>query len=101
MEDIVKGRRFCYHVPADGFIEGRGYRASIVIENESGHYPTGTWPYEGKLGQVAPYFWGMTLDEAKAVCVAQNKRMGVSERDAVAIVSSSIAATRFDPSMNK
>ena len=98
-EAMSNGRPFCYYAPADAFIEGEGYRISVVVENESGHFPTGHWPYEAGPGQSLPYFWGNTWKEAQAACDAQNDRMGLSREKALAIVTSSIVAQRHDPAM--
>ncbi len=83
-------KRVCYYIPADGYIKERGYRVSVVTENEPGHSPTGNWPYEGKGGQTLPYFWGHDLEEAKAAARYQNAKIGLSERDAFDIVTSSM-----------
>jgi hypothetical protein len=37
---LMSKRRWCYWVPADGYVEGQGYRVSIVFEYEAGHYPS-------------------------------------------------------------
>ena len=68
-----------------------GYRVSVVTEGESGHQPTGTWPYEGKPGQTMPWFWGPTIDQAREQCAEYNERMGVSREDAFAIVTASMS----------
>jgi hypothetical protein len=95
---IGEGRRFCYYIPADSFVEGHGYRVSIVVEDEAGHSPTGTWPYHGRVGETMPWFWGGTsasgksYGQAKEAAAAQNARLGLTPRAAADIVSSSIAA---------
>jgi hypothetical protein len=95
-------KRLCYYVPRDSFIEGRGYRVSVVREGESGHYPTGTWPYTGVVGETLPYFWGKR-DEPdsdanyKAACetaASMNERMGHSDKDVMKIVVSSMFKQR-------
>jgi hypothetical protein len=92
LDELFASRRFCYFIPDDGFVKGRGYRVSVVFENEPGHYPTGDWPFEAGLGQKAPWFWGRDLAEARSIAVAENARIGVSEELAVKIVGSSIGA---------
>jgi hypothetical protein len=82
--------RQCYWIPVDSFVEGQGFRASIVIEGEPGHYPTGDWPYDGSPGQRQPYFWGQTYDEAKTIADEQNEKLGISKRDALEIVASTM-----------
>lgn len=86
----MSDKRSCYYIPADAFIEGRGYRVSVVFENQPGHHPTGTWPYNGRVGEKLPYFWGDDYEGAKRICVAQNEQMGIGEEDAFDIVTSSM-----------
>lgn len=78
-------------IPADALIEGRGFRVSIVFENEPGHFPTGSWPYEGKPGQQAPWFWGEDYKIACQLADEQNEIMGISKLEAIKIVASSMA----------
>lgn len=85
-------RRFAYFVPVDGYVEGRGYRAAIAFEGEPGYYPSGDWPYEGKVGQKAPWFWGHDYNVACEIAQETNERMGVSRDLALGIVTSSMAA---------
>lgn len=82
--------RFCYYIPPDGYIEGHGYRVSIVVENEAGHRPTGTWPYTGAVGESLPWFWGDDYEGAKQEALEANARMGLSEIAADLIVASSM-----------
>lgn len=82
--------RICYYIPADGYVEDNGYRVSVVTEDEPGHSPTGTWPYEGKPGQKLPYFWGHDFETAKFIAQEQNAKLGISEDDAFEIVTSSM-----------
>ena len=58
--------KFCYYVGPETYVMDEGFRAAIVFENIPGYTLTGNWPYEGKPGQVAPYFWGHKLAEAQA-----------------------------------
>ena len=69
--------RRCYCVPIDSYVEGEGYQPSIVEEGEAGHSPTN-------------YFWGHDFDKACEMATLLNKGMGVSEQDAIEIVSSSM-----------
>lgn len=82
--------RRCYFVPFDAHVPGEGYRASVVVEHEHGHRPTGNWPYNDAPGQVRPYFWGHDYTEACRIAAVQNKRLGLSEQDVTAIVASSM-----------
>lgn len=85
-------RRFAYFVPIDGYIEERGFRAAVAFEGEPGYYPSGDWPYEGKVGQKAPWFWGHDYEAACEVAQEMNERMGISRDLALGIVTSSMAA---------
>lgn len=85
-----KQARLCYYVPADAYIEGRGFRASVVVEGEAGHYPTGVWPNDGT--KEMPYFWGHDYNKALEVAARYNQQLGLSEKDVNTIVSSSIGA---------
>jgi hypothetical protein len=83
--------RICYYIPVDGFIEGHGYRVSIVTENEAGHSPSGAWPYTGKPGETAPWFWGNDYDKACEIAKKANERLGLTESDVLKIITSSMA----------
>lgn len=96
ISELLSTRRWVYFVPVEGFIEGRGYRVSIVFEGESGHYPTGDGP-ESKLpeGQRrAPWYWGETLEQAQDAADAANARLGYTPRDVAIIIGSSMARGR-------
>lgn len=89
--------RMCYFVPIDAFIEGRGYRASVVVEGQPGHHPTGVWPNDGT--KEMPYFFGRQPDgkgfDYEWACRAAdnlNEQMGISKRDSIEIVASSVGA---------
>ena len=88
--DLFATRRHCYFIPLEGYVEGRGWRPSIVFEGEPGHYPNGTWPYEGKPGQTVPWFWGHDYDKAVQIADDMNERLGVSKKLALEIVNSSM-----------
>ena len=92
VSELLHTKRWVYWISADQYIEGAGFRVSIVFEGVAGHYPTGNWPYEGKPGQTVPYFWGNTLEEAEAACDDANKARGISAEEAFKIVSTSISA---------
>lgn len=82
--------RMVAYIPTDAFVEGHGWRVSIVVEGEDGHRPTGTWPYEGKPGQTAPWFWGQDFETARKMAREYNARLGISEVDAFKIVARSM-----------
>ena len=91
IEELMANHRFAYYIPADGFIEGQGYRVSLVFEDVVGHYPTGSWPYDGTPDQRAPWFWGKTYEEAKQVCASQNfTDLKLTAEEALKIVTSSM-----------
>jgi len=92
IEELMATRKFCYYIPEDAFVEGHGYRVSVVFENEPGHYPTGDWPYEGKPSQKMPWFWGDDLEFAKKCAKEENTRLGITEEEAFRIVTSSMGA---------
>jgi hypothetical protein len=87
---LMETRRFCYTIPADGYVEGHGWRPSVVFEDEPGHFPNGTWPYNGKPGETCPWFWGHDYETAKKIAAETNARMGLSAEDAMLIVLSTL-----------
>lgn len=91
--------RCVYFVPADAHIEGEGFRISVVFEHENGHYPTGTWPYEGKPNQKLPWFARTdNYHEAKRIIDEMNEDLfGLSPKDASVIVARSMISTRRSP----
>lgn len=74
--------RICYYVAETGFIEGRGYPVSLVKEGEPGHSPQ--------------FHVDVSLDKANAAAAEKNRSLGLSERDVMAIVSSSMVGTFED-----
>jgi hypothetical protein len=89
-------KRHCYFIPSEAFIEGHGFRVSVIFEGESGHSPTGTWPYTGAPGETMPWFWGDDYETAKGVAAKANADLGLSPRDVLDIVNSSIRAELKD-----
>lgn len=87
---LDEGRSFCYFVGVDCYVEGKGWRPSIVFENEPGHYPNGG-------GDVEPWYWGRYRSDyqlAQDTCREKNKHMGVDEDEALHIVASSMSVSR-------
>lgn len=78
------------YIPGDAFVEGRGWRVSIVIDGEDGHRPTGNWPYEGKPGQTQPWFWGPTYQDACKEAGRYNEKLGISADEVFKIVARSM-----------
>jgi hypothetical protein len=68
-------------------VKGKGFRPSIVFENEPGHYLNGG-------GEVEPWYWGPTFKDAEEACEHQNLQHGITVRDAFQIVASSMNASR-------
>lgn len=87
--------RLCYVVLETEHVDGQGYRAAVVEENEEGYRLTGNWPYEAKPGQKRPYFWGPTFAEAQAAADRQNEILGHSKADVFKIVTSSFPKSRL------
>jgi len=75
---IQSGRRYVYWLdlsvkPVDG-----KHRVSLVFENETGHFPTGTAEMQ------EPWYWS---DE---ICKSKNKELEYSEQEVLDIVCSSM-----------
>jgi hypothetical protein len=88
--------RKCFWIdPAQDPREHGGYVPSLVIENKAGHTPlTG----DGGTGSAA-WTWGSNLNDAERVCAQQNAdTYGLSKRDALDIVMSSMRVGRSNPS---
>ncbi len=90
IDQALTEKRWCYYIPAvqDTDLHG-GFVPSLVVENESGHSPM-----TGATGKEAPWVWGKTLEQAEATARAVNAKRGISERDALMIVASSMGASR-------
>lgn len=89
-------KRMCYYIPVDSFVPGKGWRVSIVTENEAGHSPTGD---DGNdPGRRVPWYWGFgggayDYAEVKKFCAQRNlESFGLTEADVSAIVTSSMGA---------
>jgi len=86
-------RRWCYHIPREGLIPGRGWRVSVVFEGVTGHYPTGDLDATAP-DHKEPWFWGATYDEAEQVAAEANQALGHNEADVVQIISSTMRGSR-------
>lgn len=92
---LLNERRFCYVIADCAYVEGKGFRVSIAIEGEPGHFPTGDAP-EG--GLVEPWYWGNTFEEAREIADRENKeKLGLEPIDAWKIVASTMGAAPFGP----
>lgn len=90
---LLSTRRWCYWIPATGYVEGKGYRVSIVFEYEGGHFPTGddAW-IAGDHGKQKPWFWGHDYAAACKVAEDMNRdRLKLSPKDAALIVTTSMS----------
>ena len=96
---LLSTRRWCYWIPADAYVEGRGFRVSVVFEYEAGHYPTGDDAFlAGDFTKKKPWFWGETYEEAKKVAEDMNReRLGLSAREAADIVTTSLSIKEKAP----
>lgn len=89
---LMGERRFCAFIPGDAYVEGHGFRVSIVIEGEPGHFPTGDDNWRAGRGRQ-PWFWGDEYEEAKAAALSYNRdKLKLTAKDCADIVTSSIAA---------
>jgi len=78
MNDVIKGRRFCY-TAVDGDHQDPekhgGFMPSMIVEGESGHYPM----QGGDHQHAVPWIWGKTIEEASETCERFNAdRLGMS-----------------------
>jgi len=78
---ILDGRRWCWYVEPCNVDTDGNYIPSIVVENESGHFPARDWK------------WGKDFNIACQAAKQLNERRGVSESEALDIVGSSIRAS--------
>lgn len=93
VSNLMGTRKWCYWVPAAGYVEGHGYRVSIVFEYEAGHYPTGddAW-IAGDKSKQKPWFWGHDHEVASKVADDMNRdRLGILPKDAALLVSTSMS----------
>jgi hypothetical protein len=96
---LLDERRFCYVIPESGYTEGKGFRVSIAIEREPGHFPTGNTP-EG--GDVEPWYWGTTFEEAREIADRENKtRLGLDPIEAWKIVATTMTGRPETPSQKR
>jgi hypothetical protein len=78
---------YCFHV-YDSQRDANGYIPSIVIQGDPAHYPL-----LGRGRCATPWYFGTTLEEARAMCDRKNLEMGVSPEFAADIVASSLTAS--------
>ncbi len=81
---------YCFLVTETMYVEGKGYRPSIVIEGEPGHYPNGG-------GDVEPWYWGHDIETARGCCDKKNAAMGLAREDVDRIIASSMRSDAAEP----
>lgn len=82
--ELMSKNRWCYYLDLtkpDPENKKR-FRVSIVIENHSGHYPTGG-------NHSGPWYW----DEE--TCKVMNEKRGITEQDTFEIVAHSMRAGKI------
>ena len=80
--ELMEKHRWCYWLDRSRKSDEPGtYPVSVVIENHSGHYPTGGGD---KDPLKAPWYWN------RETCRQANAERGISESDAFDIVCSSM-----------
>lgn len=91
----VTPARQCYYVFETSFVDGKGYIPSLVTENQGGHQPM------SGDGTQQPWYWGMTLGEARKTARQVNEEtFKLTRQDVNEIVTSSFRAA-FDPQGNR
>ena len=83
----LAGKEIAYVVLHDAFVEGHGWRLAICVKGEKGYSPTGTWPFEGKVGQSYPIFVKGTYEDAQKRVDALNARLGLTPKEAAILVA--------------
>lgn len=76
--------RKCFYIPADAYVEGKGFVPSVVTEGEPGHAPL-----TGNGAFAEPWYWG-DYEAAKAHAALENARLGLTAEDVAKIVASSM-----------
>lgn len=66
------GREWCYYIPPDGYVEGFGWRVSMVFDGVTGHIPIGVHPWTPSPDNRIPLFFGHDYDEACTEAARQN-----------------------------
>ncbi|TAL42440.1 MAG: hypothetical protein EPN91_08655 [Salinibacterium sp.] len=84
-------RRIVLFVDETMFVEDRGFRPVFVVDGEVGFRQNGDWPYEGKVGQKMPWFFGPTIEDAREACRLHNERLGIDQHEALMIVARCMA----------
>lgn len=86
-----RGKRICLWLDETSYashLDGTGFIPSIVVENEAGHSPL------APNTPLGPLYLGPTYADARRIVDAFNATIGVSHKDMLDIVMSSMAASR-------
>ncbi len=71
-------KRHCYYVPQNSLVQGKGYRVSIIKEDEHFHYPTN-------------WFWGFDYEKALKLAMKWNMDvLGLNDVEVREIICSSM-----------
>ncbi|KKN89754.1 hypothetical protein LCGC14_0236000 [marine sediment metagenome] len=82
MADLIDGQ-YCFYVDETMFVEGKGFRPSIIVKGQQGHFPN--------VGAgVKPWYWGEDIKTARAITAGRNKRLGLSQADVNKLVAESM-----------
>lgn len=73
---LLANNKWAYFIPRDAFVAGKGFRVSVVVDGQKGHFPTGTQ-------SEPPWFWGKTYAEAEERAAIENDALGMSSGDVV------------------
>jgi hypothetical protein len=84
-------KRWVY-VPSEEFVEGKGWRAAIVFEGESGHHLTGEITNMPNVPQPI-YLPGESVEEAWAAASILNRERGYSQEEERRIIAESMCRT--------
>ena len=80
---ITENKNHCYYVPKNSFILGKGYRVSIIKENEPFHYPTN-------------WFWDFDYEKALELAMKWNKEvLGLNDAEVRGIICSSMSGFKL------
>lgn len=82
--------RIILFVDASMYVKGQGFRPVFVVEGEDGFRDNGTWPYNGRVGETLPWFFGHDIEQARELVRKHNEKLGVSADEAALIVAQSM-----------
>jgi hypothetical protein len=83
---MLRPGHYCFYID-ESMKTDHGYVPSIVEEDIAGYSPLA-----GNGHHATPWYWGDTLDAARAIAAEQNAKLGLTPADVERIVDSSIVA---------